>query len=175
MIAMRYKIMFQDEYDMEYIRERVRINGEKTDGFHDLLFKAYLVSENRNGESGRNEYSPLYLWKDSGGMNEFIFGGYYDNILTSFGWQNIHTGIPALCCLNKEFALSQYMVEVERKLPRVSHMCPLAFSMEENECTGKVLIYHPDTWQCFEYYFYKKQPQYNNVKLYSVLHLSMGK
>lgn len=59
MIAMRYKIMFQDEYDMEYIRERVRINGEKTDGFHDLLFKAYLVSENRNGESGRNEYSPL--------------------------------------------------------------------------------------------------------------------
>ena len=68
MIAMQYKIALPDHYDMNLIRQRVRHNGTKTDGFEDLLFKAYLIRENQGGSEGGNEYSPLYLWKDSPGM-----------------------------------------------------------------------------------------------------------
>lgn len=45
MIAMQYKISLPDNYDMNVIRQRVADNGHRTDGFQDLIFKAYLISE----------------------------------------------------------------------------------------------------------------------------------
>ena len=86
MIAMQYKILLPENYDMNIIRKRVTINGNKTDGFQDLLFKAYLITESKSeGKGNHNQYSPLYLWKDSIGMDKFIFDGFYNNILNSFG------------------------------------------------------------------------------------------
>jgi hypothetical protein len=43
--AMQYKIKLPDNYDMELIKNRVKLNGYKTDKFDGLLFKAYLISE----------------------------------------------------------------------------------------------------------------------------------
>ena len=40
MISMQYKIKLPDSFDMNIIRERVRENGHKMDGFKDLLFKS---------------------------------------------------------------------------------------------------------------------------------------
>lgn len=48
MIAMQYKIILPDDFDMNIIRERVIKNGKKTDGFKDLIFKAYIISEKDN-------------------------------------------------------------------------------------------------------------------------------
>jgi hypothetical protein len=42
---MQYKIILPKNYDMDIIRKRVQDNGNKTDGFPDLLFKAYLMTE----------------------------------------------------------------------------------------------------------------------------------
>ena len=111
MIAMQYQIALPDHYDMNLIRQRVRHNGTKTDGFEDLLFKAYLIRENQGGSEGGNEYSPLYLWKDSPGMIHFIWDGYYDNIVSSFGRQRIKLGIPVFVELEKEFLTSRFMLE----------------------------------------------------------------
>ena len=44
MLAMQYNIQLPDDFDMNLIRQRVRENGTKTDGFQDLTFKAYLIS-----------------------------------------------------------------------------------------------------------------------------------
>ena len=52
MITMQYKIALPDHYDMNLIRQRVRHNGTKTDGFEDLLFMAYLIRENQGGSEG---------------------------------------------------------------------------------------------------------------------------
>lgn len=42
---MQYKVILPKDYDMEIIRNRVKDNGHKTDGFQDLNFKAYLINE----------------------------------------------------------------------------------------------------------------------------------
>ena len=55
MIMMRYKVKLPNDFDMNNIRKRVQENGFKTDGFEDLFFKAYLISEKNK------EYSPLWL------------------------------------------------------------------------------------------------------------------
>ena len=128
---------------MNVIRQRVADNGHRTDGFQDLIFKAYLISEKRDSSKSCNEYSPLYIWQNNDGMNKFIFDGYYDNILSSFGWQKINIGIP------------------------------ITFSLEKDDCTSKVLIYNPDKWKYVEYYFYKDRPIKKTIgKIYSILHLS---
>lgn len=170
MIAMQYKILLPDDYDMDVIKKRVALNGQKTDGFQDLIFKAYLISE-----TNHKEYSPLYLWKDHGGMNQFIFNGFYDNILDSFGWQDIKIGIPFLYNLETDFKSSNYVFEIERKIPPTPRMKPLKFSLDSHNCFGKLLIYNPDKWKCLEYYFYKDIPAgygWKNLKTYRLLHLS---
>lgn len=175
MIAMQYKILLPENYDMNIIRKRVAMNGNKTDGFQDLLFKAYLITESKSeGKGNRNQYSPLYLWKDSNGMNKFIFNGFYDNILNSFGWQNINIGIPLICKLENDFIYSKYVLEIEKEIIPATHMKPLNFSSIFSTCAGKVLIYNPDKWKYSEYYFFTNKPASNNIGvLFDILHLSM--
>lgn len=48
MIAMQYKVKLLDNFDMNIIRKRVIDNGRKTDGFQDLIFKAYLIAVKDN-------------------------------------------------------------------------------------------------------------------------------
>lgn len=45
MLATQYKIILPSDYDMNIIKERVRKNGPKTDGFPGLKFKLYLITE----------------------------------------------------------------------------------------------------------------------------------
>lgn len=173
MIAMQYKISLPDNYDMNVIRQRVANNGHRTDGFQDLIFKAYLISEKRDSSKSCNEYSPLYIWQNNDGMNKFIFDGYYDNILSSFGWQKINIGIPITCCLGKDFNLSKFALEIEHEITPMKQMKAINFSLEKDDCTSKVLIYNPDKWKYVEYYFYKDRPIKKTIgKIYSILHLS---
>ena len=174
MIAMQYQIALPDHYDMNLIRQRVRHNGMKTDGFEDLLFKAYLIRENQGGSEGGNEYSPLYLWKDSPGMIHFIWDGYYDNIVSSFGRQRIKLGIPVFVELEKEFLTSRFMLETEQVLPASRKMMRPHFSAVGNSCTGKVLLCDPEQWVQKEYYFFgKKTDSSIEGTVYEVLHLSV--
>lgn len=175
MIAMQYKILLPNDYDMDKIYERVIRNGKKTDGFQDLLFKAYLVAERGSALNSCNEYSPLYLWKDSNGMNKFIFNGFYDNILNSFGWQKINIGIPLLCDMGSDFSDAKYVLEVENPVEPMQRMKSMDFSLDAvDKCAGKVLIYNPDKWRYVEYYFFTFMPKdYPNAKTYRILHISM--
>lgn len=175
MIAMQYKILLPENYDMNIIRKRVTINGNKTDGFQDLLLKAYLITESKSeGKGNHNQYSPLYLWKDSIGMNKFIFNGFYNNILNSFGWQHINIGIPLIYKLENNFIHSKYVVEIEKEILPTTYMKSLNFSLIFSNCTGKVLIYNPDKWKYSEFYFFTNKPSSNNIGvLFEILHLSM--
>ena len=47
MYAMQYEVKLPSDYDMEIIKKRVRENGFKTDGFEDLIIKAYLISDEK--------------------------------------------------------------------------------------------------------------------------------
>lgn len=172
MIAMQYKIILPDDFDMDVIRKRVAINGHKTDGFEHLLFKAYLISE-KSDTGKKNEYSPLYLWRDTKGMNTFIFDGYYNNILQSFGWQNINISIPIAYKLEKDFNLSRYMIEIEHKISTTQKMKQLKYIYSNINSLGKLLTYNPEKWICTEYHFLKDLPQdIIDGNIYSILHLS---
>lgn len=178
MIGMQYKISLPSDYDMELIKTRVKENGSKTDGFDELLFKCYLIQE-RNVDSFENEYAPLNVWKGSAGMNKFIFDGYYDNIIKSFGWQNINIGVPFLLNLKKSFKEAKYVQEIIGEItPRLS----LADfknnikmpSDEEQSIVGMVCLYNPDKWKYSEFLFYKERPKMHSNHVYQILHISEG-
>lgn len=176
MISMQYKIKLPDSFDMNIIRERVRENGHKMDGFKDLLFKAYLISVENSKNDIKKEYAPLYLWKDSVGMNQFIWDGFYDNILKSFGWQTISTAIPLVFEKKKNFNNSRYCLEITREISESTQMERLSFSSTFNNSTSQLLVYNPEKWQCKEYYFFEELPeQMEGTNIYEILHLSLDK
>lgn len=174
MIAMQYKISLPDDYPMDIIKKRVQDNGAKTDGFADLHFKAYLISEKGILNQDKNEYAPLYLWESSRGMNQFLFDGFYQNILDSFGWQKIQIGIVAACHLKKEFINSNYALEYEREIPPSDCLKAPGFSSHFSQSTGRVMFYHPDKWNCTEFHFFEQLPAAKpHAKFYRILHISM--
>ena len=174
MISMQYKIKLPDSFDMNIIRERVRENGHKMDGFKDLLFKAYLISVENSKNDIKKEYAPLYLWKDSVGMNQFIWDGFYDNILKSFGWQTISTAIPLAFEKKENFNSSRYCLEITREISESTQMEQLSFSSTFDNSTSQLLVYNPEKWQCKEYYFFEELPeQMEGTNFYEILHLSL--
>lgn len=171
MNTMQYKIQLPDDYDMEQIVQRVNKNGKKTDGFEGLFFKAYLIT--RKSKSNKNEYAPLYVWKDSEGMNTFLFDGFYDNILNTFGWQTISIAIPYFIQLTQAFQQAKYVIEIERAIKSTEKMKALTYSMHPKDVVGTLFVYNPDTWKVVEFYFFIEYPQdYEKQHLYEILHIS---
>lgn len=176
MYAMQYEIKLPNDYKMEKIRRRVQLNGFKTDGFKDLFIKAYLISKT-NSNCITKTYSPLYLWKNSEGMNEFIFKGYYDNIISSFGWQNINIGITYSVntsnnIKNSEFVVEEY-IDINPRFSLENLDIDKKFHSFDNVISDFV-IYNPDKWKCVKYSFVEEIPGTINdkMKIYEVLHVS---
>lgn len=175
MIGMQYKITLPSDYDMNIIRTRVKENGYKTDGFEDLLFKCYLIKE-KGVNSMENSYSPLYLWKSHTGMNKFIFDGYFDNIIKSFGWQQIHIGVPIMVELSDHFKEAKYVIECSTEVIKKETLTGFRDSLSEEAVpdqsyVGRVCIYNPELWRYSTNYFYKTCPNTEH-ELYQILHIS---
>lgn len=177
MVAMQYKIHLPSDYDMQIIRKRVADNGNKTDGFQGLHFKCYLIQE-KSVDGFENTYAPLYLWKDSAGMNQFLFSGYYDNIIKSFGWQKVHIGVPLFLDLKDDFAESKYVSEEKKSITPQISLTGFEDSIAEpsqRDYIGRVCIYNPDEWNYSQFYFYKTRPEgVGNQNCYQILHISQG-
>lgn len=177
MNAMQYKVILPDDYDMSLIRNRVKENGAKTDNFSGLLFKAYLISEKAQGAVS-NSYSPLYVWKNSKGMNRFIFEGFYDNIIRDFGWQSIQIGIPLTVELGNIFADASYLLEHNVAIPEQLSLKDIPSQLSEKSelllqnNVGKLIVYNPDKWQASSFTFYTEKPKQNHPALYEILHVS---
>ncbi|GGC92372.1 DUF4865 family protein [Enterococcus wangshanyuanii] len=170
MHAMQYKITLPNDYDMAIIRQRVSKNGSKTDHFPDLFLKAYLIIDTPL----KKEYAPLYFWKEHAGMNQFIFEGFYDNILASFGWQQIAIGVPLHLELSENFTQASYVLEIEHCIQATEQMTAPVFSLQPELSLGKALIYNPDKWAYAEFYFFEQIPKelVETGTVYELLHLS---
>lgn len=182
MVGMQYKIIVPKTYDMNSIRNRVLTNGSKTDSFPGLLFKFYLITEKDKYNNIYNSYAPLYLWDKTEGMNQFIFNGFYDNILESFGWQKINIGIPLNVKTDVKLLKSKFAIECTGCITEAQNLNFAVFNLPQNNLTeksiGEFLIYNPDKWAYSQFYFYEDIPDkvyvMENIKIYEILHVSKG-
>lgn len=181
MIATQYKIILPSDYDMNIIKDRVKNNGYKTDGFENLKFKLYLITEKGTNESLQNSYCPLYLWKDSDGLNKFLFDGFYDNIITSFGWQKVNVGIPLIDTTTYRIKDSKYLFEVTREIQPQESLNNLKNKIEKDiptvGDTEYVVIYNPDKWKYNVFFFIDNLRDIKSEEgiIYDILHISQEK
>jgi len=178
MIASQYKIVLPSNYDMDIIRKRVKDNGYKTDGFYGLKFKLYLITEKGKHGNMQNSYSPLYLWKDSEGLNKFLFEGFYDNIISSFGWQNVNIGVPLIDTTTDKIKESKFLFEFSGEIEPGESLnnlksCIMDTIPQIND-TQYIVIYNPDKWKYSAFYFLDAAEKAKNLKgvVYSILHIS---
>ncbi|KLA29783.1 hypothetical protein B4077_1526 [Bacillus cereus] len=166
---------------MEIIKKRVKDNGHKTDGFQELNFKAYLITEAGKEGNFYNCYAPLYIWNGHEGMNKFIFEGYYDNILQSFGWQQINIGVPFVVNLSDDFKKCKYVVEYVGSISQKNSLIGTQFNIfnknvqNTENCKGNVIVYNSDKWGYSQFEFYEVKPEIEEIEgitIYEVLHIS---
>lgn len=178
MIATQYKIALPSDYDMEIIKDRVRNNGHKTDGFEDLKFKLYLVTEKGINNNLQNSYCPLYLWKSSNGLNKFLFNGFYDNILNSFGWQRVNVGVPLMDTTTSKIKETKYLFQITRDIQPKESLNNLKDKIRA--CIPTIdhaeylVIYNPDKWKYEVFYFLNELSHVKEMNgvIYQILHIS---
>lgn len=178
MLMSQYKIILPSDYDMNIIRNRVKNNGYKTDGFPGLSFKLYLITVKGENNNIYNSYAPLYLWKETEGLNKFLFDGFYDNIIQSFGWQNVEINIPLINAV-EELKNIKYVFEVKGNINQQISLKTIKqeiINLMPNIDESKYIVaYNPNTWQYQIFYFLEdldKIGQENGV-IYQVLHISL--
>ncbi|PLS01872.1 DUF4865 family protein [Neobacillus cucumis] len=178
MIATQYKINLPSDYDMNRIKERVRINGHKTDGFEQLKFKLYLITEKGIHHNLQNSYCPLYLWKGNNGLNKFLFEGFYDNILNSFGWQRVNVGIPLIDTTTSNIKTNKFVYQMKGEIQPKESLNNLKERIQGKiqviDHTEYLVIYNPDKWEYEVFYFLSdlnNLPEVDGV-VYSILHTS---
>lgn len=93
MIIMQYCFTLPADYDMSIIEQRIQGNGSKLDGFPGLLLKAFLVSRRDDIALNaiENRYAPLYVWKNSEAMTQFLQSPGFIRLTQDFGWPAINT------------------------------------------------------------------------------------
>jgi len=181
MIVTQYKIILPSDYDMNIIKDRVKNNGYKTDGFEDLKFKLYLITEIGTNKSLQNSYCPLYIWRDSNGLNKFLFNGFYDNIMTSFGWQKVKVGIPLIDTTTYKIKYSKYVFEIAKEIHPQESLNNLKYKIEKDipsfGDTEYMVIYNPDKWKYHVFYFIDDLSKVKSEEgiIYDVLHISQEK
>ncbi len=179
MLATQYKIQLPKDFDMTVIKDRIIHNAHKTDGFEGLYYKFYLIAQNGINGAIENEYCPLYLWRQTEGFNQFVFEGFYDNILKSFGWQQINIGITLVENLSEDMTQYTYLYEsygvIEPQDALVGGIKEIKSHLLTDEFEHYVVIYNPDKWQYAVFYFSKSNSHSNlKLKCYDILHVSKG-
>lgn len=178
MIATQYKITLPSDYNMDIINSRVKNNGHRTDGFYGLKFKLYLTTKKGENNNLQNSYSPLYLWKDSEGLNRFLFNGFYDNILSSFGWQQVNIGIPLIDTTTPKINVSKYLFEITRDIECQESLNNFKDKIKERlpliENVEYIVIYNPDKWKYTAFYFIDDLNKLKSKSgiIYNILHIS---
>ncbi len=178
MFTTQYKINLPIDYDMNIIRSRIENNGFKTDGFTDLKYKFYLISEKEINTNFCNSYAPLYLWKSNIGLNKFLFEGFYDNILGSFGWQRVRTGIPLLNTLSAAVTDCTQVFEYSGNISPQASLKNITAQLKEEipqlPDTEILLVYNPESWEYSAFYFINDLTAVAGLQgtTYSILHVS---
>jgi hypothetical protein len=178
LFAAQYKITLPADYDMNIIRDRVKNNGHKTDGFLDLRYKLYLITEKEVMGNIQNSYCPLYVWKSHEGFNEFLFNGFYDNILRSFGWQRVEIGVPLFDTTTVKIAEAAFCFHLTGVIPPQESLTHLREQILEDvhrlDGSEYLVIYSPENWRYDVYFFLNDLNKIDGLKgtTYTILHVS---
>lgn len=120
----------------------------------------------------------MYLWNDSEGLNRFLFDGFYDNIITSFGWQNVNIGIPLIDTTSQGIKENKYLFEIVRDIKPQASLKNLKNTIEEAipkiEDAEYLVIYNPDKWKYHVFYFISDLQKVSTESgiIYNILHVS---
>ena len=186
MIAMQYSFTLPEDYDMDIIRERVRLRAGSFDNIDSLLFKAFLItdkSDNRN-KNEENRYSPFYLWKYTRGMTDFLMSDGFKNVPNSFGQPVINHWPCILSELrSKNIGEAKYATKEALKInsyfdfQKMQHNEKnLGDHLIRNGILAVVSAFEPRSWTLIRFCLWENLPakslSNSNARIYHALHVS---
>jgi hypothetical protein len=184
MYAMQYELTLPADYDMEIIRKRVRDRGDRTDGFPGLDIKAYLILERGTDESPINQYAPFYLWRDTEGMNQFLWGGGgFGGIVSDLGRPPVRhwTGVdhlPGPDHTTEPVAATKHIEPIPALVDPTGPVDAARERLRERAAQPGVystaLAVDPERWELVHFTLWTENPPTGAGTRYEVLHLSRG-
>ena len=96
MFAMNYQLTLPQDTDMEALRERIPLIGQRFDGLPGLAYKAFLFRKRGENGSPVNQYAPFYIWNEQEAAKRFLWGGGgFEGVIGSYGRPVVQTWLGA--------------------------------------------------------------------------------
>jgi len=173
MLATQYSFTLPADYDMAIIRRRIAAKGPLLDGFPGLVFKAYLWAE--TSFSRENLYAPVYLWRDTSGMNRFLEGDGFKGLVAAFGRPAIRMWVPRAQALSPDIASAAWAT---RRIGAIADDTALSDIPTGTPAPGAVAsldAYDPGAWSTLCVHLWRDRPEVDaGIQLYRVGHVSTG-
>ncbi|WP_278245283.1 DUF4865 family protein [Clostridium sp. BL8] len=112
------------------------------------------------------------------GLNKFFFNGFYDNIISSFGWQQVSIGIPLFDNISNKIYDNKYLFEITRDIEPQESLNNFKAKIKESlpliGDSEYIVIYNPDKWKYTVFYFIDDLNKVKSEKgiIYNILHIS---
>lgn len=170
MIAMQYQFALPAQFDMSTIRQRIKENGHKLNGFPHLGFKAYLFQEQGNDDVYQREncYAPFYFWRSSEGMKAFLASNGYRNLEQDFGRPEVCTYLPFVHKQKMNLGDTQYAWVSKEHVSRDTNIQTLleqqqmlANKFTHPEMTAYVVALDTKTWHLHTWLFFRSRIELN--------------
>jgi hypothetical protein len=105
MLVMNYQLTLPRATDMEALRERIPLIGQRFDNLPGLGFKAFLFRTQGENGSPVNQYAPFYVWNDQTAANRFLWeGGGFDGVVGAYGRPVVQTWLGTRVAFGVEAA-----------------------------------------------------------------------
>mgnify|MGYP000858261257 CR=1 FL=1 len=106
-----------------------------------------------------------------------MFEGFYDNIITSFGWQNVNIGVPLIDTTTQRIQDAKFLFEAAGEIGPKESLNNFKNSIKDaipKIDAEYVVIYNPDKWKYHAFYFIDDLEKVITEKgvIYTILHIS---
>ncbi len=181
MIALQYSFVLPADYDMGIIDRRVADNGHAFDDFGGLKFKAFLTAYKRGGQP-ENIYAPFYVWEDTEGLNNFVFGDKFHRLTNAFGWPSIKTWIVTGSRMSLDIGAASLATKETTPISPFESLDQLRIRENEavesdlrNGALASVSAFEPTSWTRIRFCLWRDAENASRPKdaqAYRVLHVS---
>lgn len=171
---MQYSFTLPADYDMAIIRRRIAEKGPMLDGFPGLLFKAYLWAE--RDFSRENLYAPLYLWRETEGMNRFLSGEGFRSLVAAFGRPAIRTWVPVVSDVPEAITRAAWATRTIAPMDDGLYPSDLGASTDAPDALASLSAYDPAAWSRLQFQLWQDRPDITRkAQAYRVGHISWGR
>jgi Domain of unknown function (DUF4865) len=176
-VLMQYETPLPDSFDLQQIRDRIERVAAPFDRLPGLWFKLYALND--RSHHPLNEYSSIYLWKNSAAMRDLLLSDLFHNYVETFARPVVRSWLPFhgegnIGALGEaRYALRQ-IFGIARQAPLSEVLHSWWANRPQRQALFRLVSFDSRSWEINDLCIWSSRPEtVGEGRLYEIAHVSL--